>query len=521
MLVLAVKPGHDGNVAAVADGRLLFSLEGEKDSFYRHIELQPTTLLDLVTRLGEVPDVVALSGWNKAGDLGQHRIGAGYRNPRIGVHQKVSIFGTEITLFSDTHERSHVLGTIGMAPKDDADLRVVLLWEGVIGSFYLVDSAWRVVEAIPVTPRPGVRYALLYSIADPTFADTNLVPRDSDAGKLMALAAFGDPAAPSPGVAETVERLATGRPLGRKGAYRDSPLYNIGVEAQETKDAAALLTNRLFDLFARAARDRIAAGLPLYIAGGCGLNCDWNARWRDLGHFSSVFVPPCTNDSGSAIGTAIDAVATLGGEPWIQWDVYSGLEFEHDVEPSSERWKLRRMTEDAVAGALADGRIFAWVQGRWEIGPRALGNRSILAEPFDPRTRDRLNEIKQREGYRPIAPCCRVEDLTEAYRDGFEDPYMLYFKRARRTDLGAVTHVDGTARVQTVSAGTNPRLHGLLSAFAERRGIGVLCNTSLNFKGFGFINRMSDLAHYCEQRGIADMVVGDRWWQLRAASGGG
>ena len=186
---------------------------------------------------------------------------------------------------------------------------------------------------------------------------------------------------------------------------------------------------------------------------------------------------------------------------------------------SSTTWS--RAPSAGSSGALADGRIFAWVQGRWEIGPRALGNRSILAEPFDPRTRDRLNEIKQREGYRPIAPCCRVEDLTDAYRDGFEDPYMLYFKRARRTDLGAVTHVDGTARVQTVSAGTNPRLHGLLSAFAERRGIGVLCNTSLNFKGFGFINRMSDLAHYCEQRGIADMVVGDRWWQLRASSDGG
>ena len=131
--------------------------------------------------------------------------------------------------------------------------------------------------------------------------------------------------------------------------------------------------------------------------------------------------------------------------------------------------------------------------------------------------KERLNEIKQREDYRPIAPCCRIEDPTEAFVDDFEDPYMLYFNRVRSDRLGAVTHVDGTARVQTVSAATNERLHRLLTAFAERRGLGVLCNTSLNFKGYGFINRMSDLIQYCEDRGVDDMVVGDAWYRPAAS----
>jgi hydroxymethyl cephem carbamoyltransferase len=162
---------------------------------------------------------------------------------------------------------------------------------------------------------------------------------------------------------------------------------------------------------------------------------------------------------------------------------------------------------------LAAGRIVAWVQGRWEIGPRALGNRSILAEPYTVATRHRLNGIKQRESYRPIAPCCRIEDVAAVFDEGFDDPHMLFFQKVRSKALQAVTHVDGSARVQTVSAQSNSALHQLLTAFAECWGVGVLCNTSLNFKGTGFINRMSDLVRFCELRGISDMVVGDNWFR--------
>lgn len=168
-----------------------------------------------------------------------------------------------------------------------------------------------------------------------------------------------------------------------------------------------------------------------------------------------------------------------------------------------------------LAEVLADGEVIAWVQGRWEIGPRALGNRSLLAEPFSAATKDRLNHIKQRESYRPIAPVCRVEDLANTFVESFEDPYMLYFRNVRNPELAAVTHVDGSARAQTVTRAHNAPLYDLLTAFAARRGIGVLCNTSLNFKGYGFINRMSDLARYCEDRGVRHMVVGDTWFNAR------
>jgi hydroxymethyl cephem carbamoyltransferase len=520
MLVLAVKSGHDGSVAAVQDGKLLFSLEGEKDSCRRFISAQPTTLLSLAEHLGGVPDVIGLSGWPKPGPFGN--IGGGYGGADVATQREGELFGKRVTFFSDSHERSHILGVIGMAPKDDAPpvggLRAVLVYEGVIGSLYLVDETWTVTRQIPVMTNPGHRYSHLFGIADPAVSEDSVHMRYEVAGKLMALAAFGDAGTVDPKVVETIDDLLARPQLGAKHTYAHHPVYNAGVEAQVTKDAAALLTDRIFETFANAAREHIPEGLPLYITGGCGLNCDWNARWRDLGHFSSVFVPPCPNDSGSAIGTAIDALAALTGEPYIDWDVYSGLEFEHDAEPDPERWERLPRDDRAVAEALDAGRVFAWVQGRWEIGPRALGNRSLLADASDPRMKDRLNEIKQRESYRPIAPCCRVEDVAKAFVDDFEDPYMLYFNRVRSKNLGAVTHVDGSARVQTVSARTNEPLYRLLTAFADRRGHGVLCNTSLNFKGFGFINRMSDLVRYCHQRGVGDMVVGDAWYRSRASS---
>jgi hydroxymethyl cephem carbamoyltransferase len=510
MLIVSFKPAHDGAVAVLKDSQLLFSLESEKDTFLRHSALSPHRVLEIAERVGEFPDVVAMSGWTVA----PSKIGTGYVGQEI-ADRPSRFFGKPVRYFASSHERSHLMMSIGMAPKDDFPLRAVLIWEGQLGGFYLMDGSWRVTRTIPVLSYPGARYSFLYGLADPTFPDYKAIHRIEDAGKLMALAAYGDPGKANPAVVATVERILEIPPPEPvpKGDFRDSPVYNAGVESEHTKHAAALLSDRIFEIYAAAAREHVPRDIPLHISGGCGLNCDWNAGWRDLGHFSSVFVPPCTDDSGSAIGTAIDALATYTGEPHIDWNVYSGLEFEHDLEPDPTDWERRDAHHDALVDALAEGEIVAWVQGRWEIGPRALGNRSILAEPFQARTRDRLNEMKQREPFRPIAPCCRIEDVDTFFTGGdFEDPYMLYFRNARTERLAAVTHVDGSARVQTVSAKSNPRLHSLLSVFARRTGAGVLCNTSLNYKGRGFINRMSHLVRYCKRVGIENMVVGDTWY---------
>lgn len=516
MLVMGIHPGHDGAVVAINDRELLFCLEAEKDSFPRHAKLTPMNMLDAVERLGQVPDVVAVGGSYKEwfpSTVPVPPIASGYWGSQVVTQREGTFCGKRVTMFSSSHIRGHIMMGAGMAPRDDAPIRAMLCWEGDDGSFYLLNERWEIIREIPVLRFPGGRYAKVFAIAEPYYSDKIVEPGD-DAGKLMALAAYGDPAAADPKVIETIERLLS--PEGyfpTKGDYRDAPFYNKGVEAEETKSAAALIHHRMFEIFARVAQEELPPGIPLYISGGCGLNCDWNEMWRQLGHFSSVFVPPCANDSGSALGTALDALHALTGDPRVDWDVYCGAEFEWDHDPDATKWNRRPMREEQVADAIAGGSVVAWVQGRYELGPRALGNRSLLAEPFHESTKDLLNHIKLREGYRPIAPCCRIEDAGKVYDRDFHDPYMLHFRMATTSDLKAVTHVDGSARVQTVTKESNKAQHDLLSAFAERHGVGVLCNTSLNYKGMGFINRMSDLEQYCETRGVSDMVVGDAWFQ--------
>ena len=514
-LVVALKPGHDGAIAALDDDRLLFSIESEKDSFERHTAVTPSSVFAALEHLGEIPDVIAMGGWFKDQLLGSRSLGAGYHGLEP-QRRTTTMLGKQVTHFTSSHERGHLALSMALAPQQ-APLTAVLCWEGNLGHFYLVDDRWKVTESLPVMRGPGGRYAFVFGLADPRFPAVASIPRLEDAGKLMALAAFADPQSAEPAVVETVDRILGARFLDPKRTYHDSPLFNAGVQSEVTKSAAALITDRIFELFADVAVKRLPRDIPLVISGGCGLNCDWNHRWRELGHFSSVFVPPCTDDSGSALGTAIDARFAVTGEPSpIEWNVYSGLDFERDSEPDPARWERRGADHAALAAALAEGRVVAWVQGRWEIGPRALGNRSLLAEAYNASTKDRLNQIKQREDYRPIAPCCRLEDAGKVFNEDFEDPFMLYFRTVRPGAVPAVTHVDGSARAQTVTAQSNPPLYSLLSAFAEQTGAGVLCNTSLNFRGHGFINRMSDLVHYCESRGIGDFVVGDAWYIRRA-----
>jgi hydroxymethyl cephem carbamoyltransferase len=143
------------------------------------------------------------------------------------------------------------------------------------------------------------------------------------------------------------------------------------------------------------------------------------------------------------------------------------------------------------------------------MGPRALGNRSVLAAPFTAATTARLNRIKRREGYRPIAPIALEADMNRWFAGSVRDPYMLYFNHVTSDELQAVTHVDGTARTQTVTHESNAGIADLLVAFRELTGFSVLCNTSLNNNGRGFINRTSDLLTYGEEYGLDGYVIND------------
>lgn len=514
MKILSYNPGHDGAVAFLEDGRLIMSIEAEKDSNNRYSPVGISDVLDAIGELDDIPDVICAGGWwprDHEEYLKGSKINVGYRgisDTDVMVTQK-QFLKKQIKYFSSSHERAHILCAFGMSNLPKGTPCYALVWEGGIGAFYELDADLNITLIGDVLNQPGNRYGIVYGLADPSFSKDGAYPRFSDAGKLMALASFSNRNFPSPEEKKLIEFLLDG-PVRKLSDYENieqAPHFNVGLEDEEFRNFTGIYSNALFDIFYQFANKNLNKKQPLIIAGGCGLNCDWNTKWKKTNLFTEVFVPPVANDSGVAIGTAIDAQFHFTGNPKIQWDVYSGLEFRMDKTFNSEKYDIYSIDSDQVADMLANDLILGWVSGRYEIGPRALGNRSILAAPFQESTRVRLNEIKQREQFRPIAPVCLLEDAEKWFGCNHESPYMLFTHHAKTEALAAVTHVNRTARIQTVTRATNKSLHELLTAFKARTGYGVLCNTSLNFNGKGFINNISDLDKYVEEHGLDGFVV--------------
>ncbi|CAB3791757.1 carbamoyltransferase C-terminal domain-containing protein [Pararobbsia alpina] len=514
MRVLAFKPGHDGHIAHLVDGALEFSIEAEKDSGRRYAAAEVPMMLDVLEAVDMLPDAFALSGWATGSSPRGRAIGAGYGGLERATVRECSILGMSTKLISSSHERSHILCAYALSPFPQGMPCYALVWEGHIGAFYEIDMALQVTKLADIMCSPGIRYAFAYALCDPAFDLPAGSVRLGDAGKLMALAAYGDE-----GPAHAEEEVLLARLLGDplmsprlcKDDFRGFACCDSGVDSALAKRLARLVSKAIFSFFEARIRALIRDRRPLLIGGGCGLNGDWNRAWLDSGLFADVFVPPCANDSGSAIGTGVDAQFLLTGNAKLKWDVYAGASFDDDdgAASRSELGKFRRHVGGLgqIAMLLEAGAILGWVSGRSEIGPRALGNRSIIAAPFSAHMLTRLNALKRRESFRPIAPMCLEEDAGLHFDLQRASPHMLFFARAKTDRFAAVTHVDGSSRIQTVSAGENAPLHRLLTAFKAHTGFGVLCNTSLNLSGAGLINRTSDLVRYATDSGLDGFVI--------------
>jgi len=252
-------------------------------------------------------------------------------------------------------------------------------------------------------------------------------------------------------------------------------------------------------LLERARRLHEATGMKnVCIAGGVALNCVANGRLVREGPFENVWIQPAAGDNGIAIGCALYGhIAVKGNARQFQMrNPYLGRTYDQFDEAEAFRPFFVRMTTrrrkrddviEATAARLAAGSVVGWYQGACEYGPRALGNRSILADPRDAGVKDRVNaRVKFRQAFRPFAPAVLAERAHEYFEGEAESPYMLLAKRVReevRDRVPGIVHIDGTARVQTVTRDDNPRFHALLSAFAERTGVPVLLNTSFNVRG--------------------------------------
>ncbi|MBW3632692.1 MAG: carbamoyltransferase [Chloroflexi bacterium] len=232
----------------------------------------------------------------------------------------------------------------------------------------------------------------------------------------------------------------------------------------------------------------------LCLAGGVALNCVMNARIRDEGPFDRIWVQPAAGDAGTALGAAlwVDAQERAADNRRYRMDhpylgpCFADAEIESFLTWSKLPFRRLENVPEESATLLAGGNILGWFQGRMEFGPRALGARSILASPVDPEMQARLNEIKDREDFRPVAPVVLAEKAADWFVDAHDSPFMLFVNdvRPERADrIPAVRHVDGTARIQTISRAQNPLYYDLIAAFERQSGVSVLVNTSFNTRG--------------------------------------
>jgi carbamoyltransferase len=232
----------------------------------------------------------------------------------------------------------------------------------------------------------------------------------------------------------------------------------------------------------------------LCLAGGVALNCVMNARIRDRGPFENIWVQPAAGDAGTALGAAlwVDARERRTNQRAYRMDhAFLGPEYGEQEIEEFLRWTklpyrpMRNVAEEA-ADLLVQDKVLGWFQGRMEFGPRALGARSILASPIHAEMQARLNEIKDREDFRPVAPVVLEEEAGNWFTGARVSPFMLFIydvppEKADR--IPAVRHVDGTARIQTINRAQNPVYYDLLKAFQARTGVPVLVNTSFNTRG--------------------------------------
>jgi carbamoyltransferase len=278
-------------------------------------------------------------------------------------------------------------------------------------------------------------------------------------------------------------------------------------------------------LLARAKWLRETTGAKnLCLAGGVALNCVANGRIEREAGFDNVWIQPAAGDDGIAIGCAYYGHLALQKKPrsFVMNHAFVGAPYnDEDIRRFMDRRLIRMSTINTpssdicrdTAKVLSEGAVIGWFQGRSEFGPRALGNRSIIADPRTPGMKDHVNaRVKHRQPFRPFAPIVLAERARDIFEDGRESPYMLIAKGVRpewKDKIPAVVHVDGSARVQTVREDQNERLYRLLKEFDALTGVPVLLNTSFNIKGEPIVETPQDAFECFLTTGIDYLAIHD------------
>lgn len=547
MRIVGLKYTHDAAVAVVDGGFLRFSIEMEKvANRERRTKMKELKWVDEVLAMeGINPRSVhqfVVDGWKR--DRMRFVQANGYnefegglmRDPFVREEYTETFLGDKLKApySSFTHTLGHLLGSYALSPvaltQDDA---VLLTWDGgTPAQVYLFQprdkKLRRLGVAVDICASVYGNMGLYFgpfrknavrdapSIPFRTFGDVEWP------GKLMSYAGIGNAQSL---VVEACKRHLSSLTPGASEVSDDSIREHTFLRAvlgecgklHNDEDIVASIQKALGEELVRGAMALAPRGLPLILSGGAFLNIGWNAMLRASGHFASVWAPPGVNDSGSAIGAIACELWHRTNHCFIDWSVYSGPLLHGNARRG---WVMEKMTVDKVAEHLASDQFVLSLRGRAEIGPRALGHRSLLCHPAFSENRNRANKMKGREHFRPLAPVCLEERASDVFYPGTPDALMLFEHRVRdawSNRIGAAVHTDGSARLQTVNCKQDSFLYMLLKKFESLTGLPLLCNTSANLPGRGFFPTLEDAMEWAEGAGVSVVVTDEAIYLRRYA----
>ncbi len=461
MIILGInETSHDASVSLIDNGNILFAAHAERYSKQKNDWYINDNLINDALKYG-APDHIA---YYEKPLLKASRLflkgGSGEWKPRFNID------GIPRTNFS--HHYSHACAGHYTSKFNDAVIVVL----DAIGE-YNTSTIW-VGEGDKIKLKYKQNYPISFGLFYSAFTQlVGLMPNQEEY-IMMGMAAYGDWKRYYKKVNEYFLSYHKQKYNFHKGIYD----WNEEIKEQDKFDIAAAVQivyeQRLNDFMQMAYS--ITGKRNLVFMGGCALNCSANTKLWDL--FDDVWIMPNPGDAGSSLGAA----AALYGKH-INWkDPYLGYDLGSNYPVA-----------DIVTGLIRD-KIVAVASGKAEYGPRALGNRSILADPRDPNIKDKVNLIKKRELFRPFAPVVMEEHAHKWFKMNFASPYMQYAVECLQPDkIPSVVHKDGTSRVQTVNKNQHPGLYEVLSNWYSISGVPILLNTSLNIKGQPLLNDESDI----------------------------
>ena len=541
MLTCGIKLTHDGSVSLFNDKKLIFCVEIEKlNNNKRYSNIKDLSLIEDILgsfgyKINEV-DQWIIDGWdgikNCVLEVLNYKIPsritvAPYHegNNSVSSLTKDKVQGytyigrQKIEYTSYTHVLGHIFSAYSTSPflkkKEDS---AVLVWDGGMFAriYYINAKNFKIYSFGPCVNIIGHFYATAGHYFGPFKKNYKSKIADdlSVAGKIMAYIALGEK---NTKILHIIRKLYDTsfekndfskkyfKEIGGWGTSVEASMDSLHTFFDKLRDSIVhlnckeedvlssihyfiqeLLVEKVVNLLSKHISTK---QVNLCIAGGCGLNIKWNSAFRDNNYFKNVWIPPFPNDSGSSIGAVATYLFFKKKVFSIDWSVFLGPIIKQPTKVEKGWYRSYKSAKDIAKILYESGEPILFLNSRAELGPRALGNRSIIAPATEKKTKDLLNKIKKREFYRPVAPICLEEHAKDIFTPGFRDPYMLFdhhVKKSWKDKIPAVIHLDNTARLQTVTSEDNKLLAEILYEYNELSGIPVLCNTSANFNGSGF-----------------------------------